>query len=614
VLHAVAAEMAGGVAAAGVRYSGTMGFVYVFNLVVGFGAFTLPGVFYEAGLLLGSTFLVVLGFVSYVTTTFVVEAMSIGNAMKKLERQNKAIGESKRGEEETDELFDRPGGKALGQHPENRELEHLSLAHKNAENWKTGGGKDVSDMFELDEKLELGDMAKLFLGPKGYRTLVVITAIYLYGDLAIYASAAPTTLLALYPGESGKVWVPFLDVEYETDEESAYNLWLAIFSLVVVPLSCLNFQKTKHLQLFTCTYRNVAFIIMIFLAFSRFRDHESQRTASSPTSDPSTQPTSNTSDVVIEDHYSPIWDTDDDAVDAPMSNFAALPRLFGAATYSFMCHHSIPSIIFPIEDSARRSVNRILAADYFFILGFYLLLCSSAYLAFGTWEDASCNEFPNGPTCGVKSIYILNFSNSGAFIGELLTMLPVFVCLTNFPLIAITTRNNLIPWFNLAQNRLFFSPVRRSQFNRVATNATGGISEGENRDSVELSRFGHGEEEEDEDGARGFAMQEEDNRPKLWHSLLVAVPPVGIAFLVHDVSVIVQYTGAYAGLALEFLFPCVLVVASRRSLAAMQSKLSNSAYASPFGGRWWILVFIWAIISLCFIVADKVMNISNDLN
>lgn len=58
-----------------------MGLVYVFNLIVGTGALTLPAVFARAGWGLGLAAIIVLAFISFVTVTFVIETMSCANAL-----------------------------------------------------------------------------------------------------------------------------------------------------------------------------------------------------------------------------------------------------------------------------------------------------------------------------------------------------------------------------------------------------------------------------------------------------------------------------------------------------------------------------------------------------
>lgn len=55
-------------------------FAYIYNLVIGVGALALPLAFTQAGLVLGTLLVVTLAFMSFLTTSYVVEAMAAANA------------------------------------------------------------------------------------------------------------------------------------------------------------------------------------------------------------------------------------------------------------------------------------------------------------------------------------------------------------------------------------------------------------------------------------------------------------------------------------------------------------------------------------------------------
>ena len=65
----------------GGQYSPLTGLIYIFNLIVGTGALTLPAAFHDAGWLLSSVIIIMLAFMSYLTATFVIESMAAANAM-----------------------------------------------------------------------------------------------------------------------------------------------------------------------------------------------------------------------------------------------------------------------------------------------------------------------------------------------------------------------------------------------------------------------------------------------------------------------------------------------------------------------------------------------------
>ncbi len=117
-----------------------------------------------------------------------------------------------------------------------------------------------SSLFDINERVEVGVMSELFLGVIGqkifYAVMIVcllhfnIAQIYLFGDLAIYAVTVPLSLAKVTGGWN----FPHAQVS----EDNVYYIYLAFFSVFIVPWTFFNFQKTKYLQLITLGVRNVA--------------------------------------------------------------------------------------------------------------------------------------------------------------------------------------------------------------------------------------------------------------------------------------------------------------------------------------------------------------------
>jgi len=63
------------------RYGNFAGFVFVFNLIVGAGSLALPLAFDRAGLVLGILFVCVVAFLAWITASWMVESIAIGNAV-----------------------------------------------------------------------------------------------------------------------------------------------------------------------------------------------------------------------------------------------------------------------------------------------------------------------------------------------------------------------------------------------------------------------------------------------------------------------------------------------------------------------------------------------------
>lgn len=63
-----------------------MGLIYIFNLIVGTGALTLPAAFARAGWGLSTISLIFLAFMSFLNATYVIETMACANAVFKWKR------------------------------------------------------------------------------------------------------------------------------------------------------------------------------------------------------------------------------------------------------------------------------------------------------------------------------------------------------------------------------------------------------------------------------------------------------------------------------------------------------------------------------------------------
>ena len=104
-----------------------------------------------------------------------------------------------------------------------------------------------------------------------------------------------------------------------------------------------------------------------------------------------------------------------------------IPNLFGALVYSFMCQHSLPSMITPI--SKKKGLTVLLGLDFITAAVFYALITFTAISRFDNIDDEYSNNFTPDVAATVPSYYIRLF--------------PVFTLSTSFPIIGVTLRNNL---------------------------------------------------------------------------------------------------------------------------------------------------------------------------
>ena len=172
---------------------------------------------------------------------------------------------------------------------------------------------DQERFYNITEIFEMGKMASLFFNKGGRIAFYLCLTIYLYGDLAIYGAAVAKSMrdvMCTYtPVNASKSNISETEVCWEKSpllRIDAYRISLAGFVLLLGPFTFFNVTKTKYLQLLTTLMRWAAFIIMVTLACLRLSKGK--------------------------------------IFHPPMADFTGVPNLFGVCVYSFMCHHSLPSL------------------------------------------------------------------------------------------------------------------------------------------------------------------------------------------------------------------------------------------------------------------------------
>jgi len=134
-----------------------------------------------------------------------------------------------------------------------------------------------------------------------------------------------------------------------------------------------------------------------------------------------------------------------------------------------------------------------------------------------------------------------------------LQLYPVFTLSSNFPLIAITFRNNLMNLFGI------------------------------------------------------YPQDKSYNMKRILFSIFTIVPALLISAFVRDTNILAAVTGAYPGLAIMFIFPSVLVYRARKYAVDAWGNEHKNPYTSPFSHIGWIiLVLICSLFVLGFTIYDQI--------
>lgn len=292
-----------------------------------------------------------------------------------------------------------------------------------------------------------------------------------------------------------------------------YRISLIGFIIILGPFTFFNVQKTKYIQMCTILMRWMAFSIMISIAVRRLF-------------------------------------VDGPAGNPPIANIVGIPALFGTCVYSFMCHHSLPSLVAPIRD--KNDLHLLLSADYLLIGSFYLLLALTGSFAFITLDD----------------LYTLNFIPSAksdslilCFTEYFLTLFPVFTLSASFPIIAITLRNNL--------QALFLDMNQFDEYHFILRRCT--------------------------------------------FPFLAILPPIFITFFTDSLTGLVSFTGSYAGTGIQYIIPIALVWQARRTCSQLLGQGIVNEYRSPFKNiGWLIFVLVWSCTCVILVTVNFLINASSD--
>jgi hypothetical protein len=139
----------------------------------------MPKAFSSAGWLLSLIIIIMLSFMSFVTVTFVMESMSHANAVVKSKRKLKITRMHVEDEREADSVSE--SSRLLDVNSEEGSFDDKDS--RSSEN------PNKLMLFDITHRIELGTMAKIFLPSLAVKFFYTAIAVYLYGDLVIYAAA-----------------------------------------------------------------------------------------------------------------------------------------------------------------------------------------------------------------------------------------------------------------------------------------------------------------------------------------------------------------------------------------------------------------------------------------
>ncbi|ETN75245.1 hypothetical protein NECAME_00656 [Necator americanus] len=243
----------------------------------------------------------------------------------------------------------------------------------------------------------------------------------------------------------------------------------------------------------------------------------------------------------------------------PAVDIHGFGSLFGVTVYSFMCHHSIPSLVTPM--SSKSHVFCRLLFVYLMVMSFYLTLSMTGSFAFVEVLDVYTLNFFNDSLTSVFNIIVNYF----------LALFPVFTITTNYPIVGATLVNNV----RVLRDLIFSANSKVYAEDRTEK------AKKRNTSFILLSDI-------------------------LIYVTMLGLPTV-ISIITDDMLLLATVTGSYPGVGVQFLIPCLLVMYARNYAKKELNSPVPQKYASPFGSRYWpYVLFIWAAFSIVMVTLNLI--------
>jgi len=379
--------------------------VFMLNSLTGLSLLTMPYGFTKAGLLLGS--LIVLGcmVMSYITATFMLEALTIANALN----YEKAEEEQIVNDPEVRQSLHKQMEQARKSEPDLK----ASLLHRDTiAQFKKEVRQTNMNEFKIRERVELGPLGQAVL-TTGKRAKFLAALIYVMILSFTYGTAS--ALVVTVNQSLGHTVISAIELVgfHAPDQNSAYMACVVATFFITLPLCFANLQNTKKFTMVIMCFRFLAiFILLVIGSLKSLQRIQNEGTQ-----------------AVFKDV--PIWNPD---------GFVAV---FGNAVFLCGLHHYLPSMISPLEPQQKAPGVIIVAFSCCYLL--LTATCATALTAFNAETHEYCSPDPGGNWCKIQPLYNLNFSPvsfGGGFLALFLLAYPA-MAIASIPVAAITTRNTM---------------------------------------------------------------------------------------------------------------------------------------------------------------------------
>lgn len=141
--------------------------------------------------------------------------------------------------------------------------------------------------FEISatRKFEVSELCEIFLGKCGKIMYIITLGIYLLITCWAYATVAASSWASNLPWNISSVSQMCHPEDFtgvllptSTSCQNTYHFYLLVFTLIVIPLSCLEFTEQKYIQVFMTFFRVIAVLLMVVFSLVDLSEEESNPT------------------------------------------------------------------------------------------------------------------------------------------------------------------------------------------------------------------------------------------------------------------------------------------------------------------------------------------------
>ncbi|KAJ6252032.1 acid transporter [Anaeramoeba flamelloides] len=382
-------------------YSPFAAYVFTTNHLIGTGIIALPFTVFAGGALLSVIFLLLVTVISIITMLYLIEAESRTQALMNVLGANE--GHFVQGETvelnwllKTNSYDIKKVRNQLLKIQDNQDeplLTHMSN--------DSGDSNEDSDIHETEPLLnEKDDVPKKNISKNAVQA-------WSYG--AVFGSSIVTLfpITSITKGDHCDI-----DGNFSHNCQNNYLLYIFLFSLVVIPISCLDLTEQRVIQIFLCAFRYLALFSIIFTIIVSMAKKDNPYV----------------------DHKASI------APGSALLKWGGVDLIFTTGIFTQCSHHSITIIAEPVDN--KRKIRKVITAaltSTFFFYAFVGVLCS---LFFGHHTNT------------VITLNWMNYTGEqnnarawASIIKYIVIMFPIFDLISIFPLKVVTLGTGMQTFF-----------------------------------------------------------------------------------------------------------------------------------------------------------------------